>query len=66
MKLTEKQIQARLSMWDEAVEAIRAYYPDTEDENYEEEVRQKDFVRKAIDKMADRWLKRVRIVKERQ
>lgn len=60
MKLTEKQIEARLAMWNEAVAGIEGYFPDEKDPNYEVEISQKEFVVRAIDKMADRWLKRVR------
>ena len=58
VKLTELQIEARMTMYDEAVAALEVY--ETETANAADEMEQKYHAAKAIRTMADAWYKRMK------
>lgn len=57
-KLTEEEIQARLYMYDEAINALEAYEGDGELK--EQEQIQKKIVMRQINALANKFLKRTR------
>jgi hypothetical protein len=54
-KLTQEQIDARITAWNEAVDALDHWMSD-QDKTQQEQAK---VVRDQIDKMADKWLGRV-------